>query len=110
MGRPPRVGRHDLPRRRIPIRAVEGSGSRLLVGHRSAAFDPAGIETDHNLALPVDRFFELERDGVIGSLHGEALSFMGGITAPGRFVKTAAPEAARELAAAGVDVVFLTPV
>ena len=83
---------------------------RLQIGQRSTAFDPSGIEADFNLALPADRFLELERDGIVGRLHEEALSFMGSITAPGRLVKETAPEAAERLKAQGVDVAFLTPV
>lgn len=83
---------------------------RLQIGHRSSAFDPTGIEADYNLALPVDRFRELERQGAIGKLHEHALSFMGSITAPGRLRRNTAPEAARLLVSQDVDVVFLAPV
>ncbi len=104
----------DTSFRALLIREADGSPSqalkKLLVGHRSTAFDEAGIEADYNLALPVDRFVELEREGTIGVLHGEALSFMGSITAPGRLVKETAPEAAARFRAAGVDAAFLTPV
>jgi D-proline reductase (dithiol) PrdB len=84
--------------------------SSLGIGHRSSAFDPSGIEVDYNLALPADRFLELEAAGRIGRLHEEALSFMGSITAPGRLTREAAPEAAERLRNAGADVAFLCPV
>lgn len=104
----------DPSYRVIATRTPAGEASpvltSLVVGHRSAAFDPAGISADPNLALPVEPLLELERRGVVGSLHGEALSFMGSITAPGRLVKHTAPEAARRFAGAGVDVAVLTPV
>ncbi len=104
----------DVSYRVIPTRAPEGGmhpvlGS-LVVGHRSNAFDATGISRDVNLALPVEPLLALERRAVIGCLHEEALSFMGSITAPGRLVKSTAPEAARRLADSGVDVVILTPV
>lgn len=98
----------DFSYRVIPTRNADLG--RLRIGHRSEAFDHAGIEQDFNLALPVDRFHELEAEGVIGELHGEALSFMGSITAPGRLTKITAPEAAARLAEAGVQVAFLCPV
>ena len=90
---------------------TEGADLRQLqIGHRSEAFDHTGIESDYELALPVERFRELAREGTIGELHGEALSFMGSVTAPARLTRTTAPEAAGRLADAGVDVAFLTPV
>lgn len=82
----------------------------LRLGHRSDAFDPAGIESDPNLALPVQRFRELAEEGAIGSLNDLHISFMGSITAPGRLIQESAPAAARKLLADGVDAVFLTPV
>ena len=83
---------------------------RLRTSHRSTAFDPDGIRADYNLALPVDRFRELEARGGIGSLHHEALSFMGAVTAPGRLRRVSAPRAAERLRMGDVDVVFLCPV
>ncbi|MBI4602290.1 MAG: hypothetical protein HY721_10050 [Planctomycetes bacterium] len=104
----------DTSFRVLRVREPDGTsppGLRdLRIGHRSSAFDPAGIVADHNLALPADRFLELEREGTVGRLHEEALSFMGSITTPGRLVKQTAPEAAALLVAAGVDAAFLTPV
>ena len=104
----------DASFRVLAVRETDGSAAadlrRLLIGHRSTAFDAAGIEADYNLALPVERCIELESDGVIGRLHEEALSFMGSITAPGCLVKETAPGAAERLKAGGVDAVLLTPV
>ncbi len=100
--------------RPLPTRTPQGLASPVLksleIGHRSEAFDAAGIAADANLALPVEPLLELERRGAVGRLHEEALSFMGSITAPRRLIKTTAPEAARRLAEAAVDVVLLTPV
>lgn len=82
----------------------------LLIAHRSKAFDHAGIELDRNLCFPLDRFRELESEGVIGALNHRHLSFMGSITAPGRLTTQTAPEAAAQLRQDGVDIAFLTPV
>jgi D-proline reductase (dithiol) PrdB len=84
--------------------------SSLRMGHRSMSFDQEGVEKDANLALPLDRFRELEDDGVIGSLNPRHFSFMGSITAPGRLLGDTAPRAAQSLKDDGVDGVFLTPV
>lgn len=104
----------DTSYRVIPLRETDGSLSRTLqhlqIGHRSTAFDPAGIRKDYNLALPAARLLELEAQGTVGALHPEALSFMGSITAPGRLVKASAPEAGARFQEAGVDIALLCPV
>lgn len=82
----------------------------LLIAHRSKAFDHSGIEQDRNLCFPIDRFRELEKEGLIGRLNRRHLSFMGSITAPGRLMRQTAPEAAGELKQDRVDLAFLTPV
>jgi D-proline reductase (dithiol) PrdB len=82
----------------------------LVDSHRSETFDHSGMQRDPNLALPLDRARELWASGRIGSLARHHLSFMGGITAPGRLIKQTAPEAARRLVADGVDAALLVPV
>jgi D-proline reductase (dithiol) PrdB len=82
----------------------------LIETHRSQSFDHTGIRTDPNLAFPLDRLRELAASGRIGSLNHRHLSFMGSITAPGRLLRDSAPEAARRLAADGVEVALLVPV
>lgn len=82
----------------------------LVDAHRSEAFDHTGMLRDPNLAFPVDRLRELAEVGRIGSVNGRHLSFMGSLTATGRLTKQTAPEAARRLAADGVDVALLVPV
>lgn len=84
--------------------------SSLKLGHRSHSFDHSGVLSDKNLALPLDRFRELQREGAIGELNHRHFSFMGSITAPGRLVSQTAPECAAMLAEDAVDAVFLTPV
>jgi D-proline reductase (dithiol) PrdB len=82
----------------------------LQIGHKSDAFDHSGIEKDKNLALPLGRLRELNQEGVIGEMARRHYSFMGSITAPGRFLNITAPEIARSLAEDHVDTVLLTPV
>ena len=82
----------------------------LINGHKSAAYDERGLETDPNLAFPLDRFRELEIAGEIGSLNHRHFSFMGSITKPHALITQSAPEVGALLKVDGVDVAFLTPV
>jgi D-proline reductase (dithiol) PrdB len=83
--------------------------ARLLVAHKSDAFDQTGFLEDRNLGFPLDRLREMAGRGEIGSLNTRHVSFMGSITAPGRLLSETAPAAANLLAADGVDVAILTP-
>jgi len=78
--------------------------------HRSEAFDHSGVEADMNMGFPLDRFRELEAEGVIGELAPRHLSFMGSLTAVGRLTRDTAPEAVQLLVDDQVDVAFLVPV
>ncbi len=82
----------------------------LQIAHRSDAFDIRGIESDKNLALPLDRLKSLAREGVIGTVAPRHFSFMGSIAAPGRLMAQTAPEVASVLLEDDVDAVLLTPV
>jgi len=82
----------------------------LVDTHKSDSYDHSGVAADRNLVFPLDRLRELARSGRVGALNRRHLSFMGSITAPGRLVRDSAPEAARLLAADGVDAVLLVPV
>ena len=93
--------------REIPC---DADPSILVDTHRSQIFDHSGMQHDANLAFPLDRARELVASGRIGSLAGHHLSFMGGITAPGRLVKETAPASVRRLVEDGVDVALLVPV
>jgi D-proline reductase (dithiol) PrdB len=82
----------------------------LREDQRSDTFDHGGIAADRNLALPLDRLRELEREGRIGSVASVHASIMGSITAPGRLVRRTAPEIAEALTGDQVDVALLVPV
>ena len=82
----------------------------LIDTHRSESFDHTGMVRDPNVAFPLDRMRDLAESGRIGSVNKRHLSFMGSITATGRFVKQTVPEAAGWLKADGVDVALLVPV
>ena len=82
----------------------------LVDSHRSHSFDHSGIRRDPNLALPLDRLRELAASGRIGEVNRRHLSFMGSLTAAGRFVRETGPEAAAWLVEDRVDVALLVPV
>ncbi len=100
-------GNGDCSYREIP-NSVQTQA--LINGHKSAAYDERGLETDPNLAFPLDRFRELETEGKIGSLNHRHFSFMGSITKPNALITQTAPEVAQMLKTDGVDIAFLTPV
>jgi D-proline reductase (dithiol) PrdB len=82
----------------------------LTESHRSDAFDHSGVAADRNLVFPLDRLRERLADRRIGSLAETHYSFMGSLTAVGRFVRHSAPEIALRLKAQNVDAAFLVPV
>jgi len=82
----------------------------LVVGQTSEAFDRAPVETDRNVALPIERLRTLVERREVGSAAPRHLSFNGSITAPRRLVRDSAPEAARLLAGDGAHAALLVPV
>ena len=78
--------------------------------HRSDSFDHAGIETDRNMGLPLDRLHELADKGDIGSVAPRHISLMGSITAPGRLVKRTLPLVVEALTSDEVDAALMIPV
>jgi D-proline reductase (dithiol) PrdB len=97
----------DYSFREIPL---ETDLSTLQIGHKSDAFDHSGVESDKNLALPLDRLRELKAEGRIGDVAQRHYSLMGSISAPARLMSITAPEIAGKLSEDQVDGVLLTPV
>lgn len=81
----------------------------LIESHRSPGFDHSGIAADRNLGFPLDRFRELEAQGVIGELNYRHFSFMGSIVMPRKLIDETSVQVAQMLRKDEVDVVFLTP-
>ena len=77
----------------------------LREAHRSETFDHAGVQSDPNLAFPLDRLREMQL-----KLAPRHLSFMGSITAPGRLTSITAREAAQLLVDDGVEAALLVPI
>jgi D-proline reductase (dithiol) PrdB len=82
----------------------------LIETHRSESFDHRPLGVDPNVAFPLDRIRELVAERVVGSANHRHLSFMGSLTATRSLTSTSALQAARTLAADGVDVALLVPV
>ena len=79
---------------------------KLKVAHLH--YDLSGPREDPNCVFPLDRFIELEHEGIIGGLADTNYSFMGYIQRPDLLSTETAPEMARRLNADGVDAVLLT--
>ena len=91
------------------FRAIPKDTTRDQIHVSHIHYDLSGPREDINCVFPLDRFAELEREGVIGSLADTNYSFMGFIQRPDLLVSETAPEVARRLKEDGVDAVFLTP-
>jgi D-proline reductase (dithiol) PrdB len=74
-------------------------------------YDHLNADMDINIVFPIQRLWELEREGVIGEVARFHYGFMGHIRGHHieGLVKESAPEVARRLKEDGVDVVLLTP-
>ena len=82
----------------------------MIDSHRSASFDHSGVQSDPNLAFPLDRLRELAQDGIIGSVNRRHFSLMGSLTAPGRMIAQSAPYIVEALLADRVDAAVLVPI
>jgi D-proline reductase (dithiol) PrdB len=74
-------------------------------------YDHSDADKDINIVFPIQRFRELESDGLIGEVTKTHYGFMGHIV--GSHIQTlinqSAPHVARRLKNDAVDIVFLTP-
>lgn len=93
------------------FREVPGDtpGPELTITHKY--YDHTDADTDINIVYPIDRLSEMKERGEIGSVAEFHYGLMGHIL--GRHLKTlvdvTAPELAKRLKNANVDVVLLTP-
>ena len=93
----------DVTFRRIPG-DVDPRRLRISHGHYAAA----DAERDVNVVFPIDRLRELAAEGRVGGVAPVHYGF-GWIQDPARLVTETAPVVARELLAARVGAVVLTP-
>ena len=85
------------------------AASDILMTHASVNYDRSGFQEDINVVFPVDRFKELESEGVIGRLADVNYSFMGGGMLPDAY-EANVRNLAKLLKADGVDAAFIVPV
>lgn len=90
------------------FRAIPKSMPRDRIKIAHLHYDLSGPREDLNCVYPLDRFMDLEKDGVIGELAETNYSFMGFIQRPDLLMSETAPEVARRLKADGVQAVVLT--
>ena len=83
--------------------------SDILMTHASVNYDRSGFQEDINVVFPVDRFKELESEGVIGRLADVNYSFMGGGMLPDVY-EANVRDLGKLLKADGVDAAFIVPV
>ena len=86
---------------------VDVEHAELRVRH--GGYDITSAEADPGVTLPVRALRELAADGVIGTLHPRAYSFVGA-AAQRRIIRETGPEWAELLASEGVEAVLLIPV
>ncbi|MGI9605356.1 MAG: glycine/sarcosine/betaine reductase selenoprotein B family protein [Acidimicrobiales bacterium] len=83
------------------------SSDRLRFTHTHYDTGPAG--EDPNVVFPLDRLHEFVVEGRVGAAAPFHVGLMGFNPDPSRIADDAAPEVARQLTEAEVDVVVLTP-
>ncbi len=98
--------RGDPSFREIPS---ETPGRLLVVTHDY--YDHRDADRDVNVVFPIDRLRELRDTGTVGRIAPRHYSFMGHVTKPhlATLRDATSREVARRLAAAGVDLVVLSP-
>jgi D-proline reductase (dithiol) PrdB len=93
--------------REIP---ADSDPATLIDTHRSESYDHTGVRRDPNLAFPLTRVHELAARGRIGSVNARHWSFMGSLTAPGRFVSESLPRMVEAAVSDGVQAALFVPV
>lgn len=86
---------------------VETPREKLRARH--GGYDVRGVQADPNVALPLERLRELEAEGVIGSFHPVAWSFVGACSQM-RLLRRTGPAWVQMWKEAGLDAAVLVPV
>jgi D-proline reductase (dithiol) PrdB len=95
----------DPSHRVIPSAATE---TDIVVSHLH--IEPAYIHEDLNVALPLARLAELEREGRVGRSAPSHYSFMGYLLDPTEFLASAVPAMIAEMKQEDVDAAVFVPV
>jgi hypothetical protein len=102
-----RIG--DFLKAEPTLSAIPMDASRDKLRVRHGGYDIRGVQTDLNVALPIDRLKEFVSVGEIGELLPNAYSFVGA-TAQLRLLKQAGPQWVEMLKAQQADAALLVPV
>ena len=92
------------------FRLFDRDAAGLIMAHNSVNLDRAGFALDRNVAYPIDRLSEMEREGTLGRVAPRHASFMGSTFELGQFIHDTGPRLGALLRGDGVDVALLTPV
>ena len=92
------------------FRLFNRDATGLIMAHNSTNMDRSGFALDRNVAFPIDRLSEMEKEGTIGSLAPRHASFIGSTFELSTFLLDTGPRLAEILRGDGVDVALLTPV
>lgn len=95
----------DTSIREIP---TDADRSRLRATH--FAYDLSDARSDPNVVFPIDTLRRLVREGIVGSLAGRFLTFMGGIYSTRRVLSELAPQLLAGMREEKVDAALLVPV
>ncbi|MGD8765454.1 MAG: glycine/sarcosine/betaine reductase selenoprotein B family protein [Desulfobacteraceae bacterium] len=93
----------------ISFREIPKTVRQHDIGIAHAHYDHSLAEQDINTVFPIQRFIELENEGIIGKLTDTHYSFSY-VNDVVSFVTETVPEFISRIKAAGVDVLFLVPV
>jgi D-proline reductase (dithiol) PrdB len=101
-GQTPYTERGDTSYRELP-KGLNNDDIRIW----HPGYDTGPATKDINCIFPIDRFREMEAEGVIGEIAETNYAFMGLIPDPQELIESKAPEVARKLKEDGVDIVFM---
>ena len=100
-------GQKPFERQDTSFRVLPKDSPKELYRIWHPGYDHGPAEEDVNCIFPMDRFQELEAEGIVGSLSDNYYSWMGLIDDTDTLINKSAPEAALQLKEADVDAVFL---
>jgi hypothetical protein len=91
------------------LSAIPVNIAREKLRVRHGGYDIRAAQSDYNTVLPIDRLIELETEGRLGQVLGNAYSFVGA-TVQKQLINESGPQWAEMLKAQGVDGMILVPV
>ena len=102
-----RIGEFIRSKPQLSVIPSETPIEHLRVRH--GGYDIRGASADANVAFPLERMRECEREGLIGTLAPDAYSFVGA-AAQTLIIKESGPEWTERLKQRGVEAAVLVPV